>query len=92
MQVQNARPILRPRSTADCRLAGTFPNQFLPDFLEPLPFAVVVAKDVDGVILPQPAVELLEKFAPLRLGNLRFRRALGQRTEGVQAAELRLRH
>ena len=60
------------------------PDSIPPDFLKPLPFAVVVAEDVDGVILPQPAVELLEKFPALRLGDLRFRRALGQRAEGVK--------
>ena len=65
-------------------------TQFVPDFLKPLPLAVVVAENVDGVILPQPAVKLLEKFAPLRLGNLRFRRAFGQRTEGVQVFKLRM--
>ncbi len=64
--------------------------QFIPNFLKPLSFAVIVAKDVDGVILPQPAVKLLEKFAPLRLGDLRFRRALRQRTEGVQVFKLRI--
>jgi hypothetical protein len=57
---------------------------FFPDFLETLPFAVVVAKNVDGIILPQPAMKLLEKFAPLRLGDLRFLRALGQRTKGIE--------
>ena len=64
------------------------PTKFLPDFLKPLPLAVVVAKNVDGIILPQPAVKLLEKFAALRLGDLRFRRALGQRTEGVEDVEI----
>ena len=58
--------------------------EFLPDFLKSLAFAVVVAKNVDGIILPQPAVKLLEKFAALRLGDLRFGRAFGQRTESVE--------
>ena len=70
--------------------AGRTPDhcQFLPNFLKPLPLAVVVAKDVDGIILPQPAVKLLEKFAALRLGDLRFRRALGQRTKGVERSKI----
>ncbi len=55
-------------------------TRFFPNFLKPLPFAVVVAKDVDGVTLPQPAVKLAEKFAALGLGNWQFRRAFGQRT------------
>ena len=59
-----------------------------PDFLEPLPFAVVVAKNVDGIILPQPAMKLLKEFAALRLGDLRFRRAFGQRAEGFEGGEL----
>ena len=45
---------------------------------------------MDGVILPQPAMQLLEKFAALRLGNLRFRRALGQRTEGIEGIEIQI--
>ncbi len=65
-------------------------SEFIPNFLKPLPLAVVVAKDVDGVILPQPAVKLVEKFAALRLGDRRFGRTLGQRTEGVQVFKLRI--
>ena len=65
-------------------------TMFLPDFPETLAFAVVVAENVDGIILPQPAMKLLEKFAPLRLGNLRFRRAFGQRTKGVKAFKLQI--
>ena len=42
---------------------------------------------MDGVILPQPAVELIEKFAALGLGNLRFGRAFRQRTEGIERGE-----
>jgi hypothetical protein len=61
---------------------------FLPNLLKPLALAVIVAKNVDGVVLPQPAVKLLEKFAPLRLGDLRFGRAIGQRTEGVERIKL----
>ena len=56
---------------------------FLPNLLETLPLAVVVAKDVDGVILPQPAMKLLEKLAALSFGDLRFRRAFGQLVLGV---------
>ena len=63
--------------------------QLVPDFLEALPLAVVVAKNVDGVILSQPAVKLLEKFAPLDLGDLRFWRALRQRTKRLQRGEER---
>src|SRR5262245_10585173 len=60
-----------------------------PDFLEPLPFAVVVAEHMDGVILPQPAMHLREKFAALRFRHLQFKRASGERAVGVQALELR---
>src|SRR6185503_13202462 len=40
-------------------------TMFLPDFLEALAFAVVVAENMNGVILSQPAVDLGEKFAAL---------------------------
>ena len=65
-------------------------THFLPDFLKPLPLAVVVAKNVDGVALPQPAVKLLEKFVALRLGNRQFGRAFRQRTKGVERIKLRI--
>src|ERR1017187_4228187 len=71
------------------RQARRLSYKFSPNLLKPLALAVVVAKDVNGIILPQPAMELLEKFAPLRLGNLRFGRALSQRTEGVERSENR---
>ena len=57
---------------------------FRPNFVESLPFTVVVAKDVDGIVLPQPAVKLMEKFAALRLGNWQFGCAFGQRTVGIE--------
>ena len=71
------------------RQARRLSYKFSPNLLKPLALAVVVAKDVNGIILPQPAMELLEKFAPLRLGNLRFGRALGERTKGVERSENR---
>ena len=70
------------------RQTGSRSYEFRPDFLEPLALAVIVAEDVDGVILPQPAVDLLEEFAALRLGDWRFRRALGERTKGVERIKL----
>ena len=60
------------------------PSPIRPNFFKPLPFAVVVAENVDGIILAQPAMKLVEKFAALRLGNLQFRRAFGQRTKGIE--------
>ena len=62
---------------------------FLPNLGEALPLAVVVAEDVDRVALAQPAVQLGEELAPLRLGHLRLRGALRQRTESLQALEVR---
>ncbi len=59
-------------------------TELFPDFLKALALAIVVAKDVDVVLLPEPAVKLLEKFTALRLGNLRFGRAFRQRTEGIK--------
>ena len=62
---------------------------FFPNFREALLFAVVVAENVDGIILPQPAVKLLEKFATLRLGDLRFGRAFRQRTKASRLSKCR---
>jgi hypothetical protein len=45
-------------------------TQFIPDLGEPLAFAVVVAEDMDGVVLSQPAVQLVEELAALGLGDL----------------------
>src|ERR1039457_129530 len=69
-------------STLDFRLSAQ--AQFIPDFRETLPLAVVVAEDMNGVTLPQPAVELIEKFAALRLVDLRVGRAFAERTKGVE--------
>jgi hypothetical protein len=63
--------------------------ELLPNFLKALALAVVVAEDMNGKILPLPAVQLLEEFPPLRLGNLRLRCALGQRPKGVERRKLR---
>ena len=63
-------------------------TMFLPDFFKALAFAIVVAKNVDEKILSQPAMQLLKKFAALRLGNLRFRRAFRQRTKCVEGFKL----
>src|ERR1035438_3855578 len=58
-----------------------------PNLRESLPLAVIVAKDVNGVTLPQPAVKLIKKFAPLHLGNLRIGRAFAKRTECIERTE-----
>ena len=58
-----------------------------PDFLEPLPLAVVVAKNMDGKALTRPPVKLREKFATLRFGNLRLGSTRTKRTEGVEGRE-----
>ena len=73
------------------RVPGSFPkseildqDRFLPDFREPLSLAVVVAEDMNGITVPQPAVELVEKLAALDLGNLRVGRAFAERTKGLE--------
>jgi hypothetical protein len=66
------------------RQAWRLSYEFSPDFRETLPLAVVVAEDMNGVTLPQPAVKLVEKFAALRLGDLRVGRAFAERTKGVE--------
>ena len=49
--------------------------------------AVVVAENLDAVLLPLPAMQLIEELAALSLGDLRLGRALRQRAEGVEAGE-----
>ncbi len=50
---------------------------FLPDFPEALALAIIIAKHVDSVVLPQPAVQLGEELAPLRFRHRGFQRAVG---------------
>jgi len=52
-----------------------------------LAFAIVVAEDVNGVILAKPAMKLGKEFAPLRLGDLRFGRAFTERAESIEAGK-----
>src|SRR5947209_1449038 len=63
----------------------------LPNFAKALPFAFVVAKNMDIVALAQPAVELGKKLTPLRFGDLRVGRSRAKWTEGIQALELKIR-
>ena len=49
-----------------------------------MPLAVVVAEDMNSMILAEPAVKLVEEFAALRLGDLRVGRAFAERTKGVE--------
>src|ERR1022692_448397 len=58
-----------------------------PNLREPLPLAVVVAEDVNGVALPQPAVKLIKKFAPLHPGNLWIGHTFPERTIRVERTE-----
>ena len=51
--------------------------ELVPNFLKALLLAVVVAEDVDGIILAYPAVKLREEFAALDFRNLGLRSALG---------------
>ena len=59
--------------------------------MEPLPLSFVVAENVHRVALAQPAMQLREKFAALRLGNLRLRRAFAQRTKRVEGGKQKCR-
>src|SRR6267378_3396297 len=61
----------------------------LPNFIEPIAFALVVAKNVNSIILPQPSMQLREELAPLHFRYLRIRRALRQGPMGIQTFEVR---
>ena len=53
----------------------------LPNFSKALPFALVIAEDVDGKALAQPAMKLAKKFPALRFGNLRVGRRRADRAK-----------
>src|SRR5271154_4609211 len=50
------------RADLNCQFFFRTKTMFRPNFLETLALAVVITENVDGIILPQPAVQLLEKF------------------------------
>src|SRR5438093_1339691 len=68
-------------------LAGSSEPVFVPDLTKALSFALVVAEDVNGVALAQPAVQLGKELAALRFGDLRFGGAVAERTVGLERAE-----
>src|ERR1051326_1211709 len=73
--------------------AGVTQSVFFPNLLKPLPLACVIAKDMNCVTVPQPAMKLLEKFPPLRLREMRFQCPSHHRTKCIQAFKpLRMNH
>jgi hypothetical protein len=78
----------REGAEAHVERAGFAQAVFAPDFLETLPFAVVVAKEMHGIILAQPAVELLKELPALRLGDVRLRPAIANGPENLQALKI----
>ena len=61
------------------------PSRIPPNLLEALPLAVVVAEEMDRVVLPQPAMDLGEELLALRLGDVRFRAAVANGAKYLQA-------
>jgi hypothetical protein len=47
---------------------------------------------MNRIILPQPTVQLLEKFTALNLGDLRLQRTFSERTKGFQRVEFEIRN
>ena len=64
---------------------------FLPNLSDPPSFAGIITEDMNGVVLAQPAMQLREKFTALRLGDLRLRRAVAERTKGLERKERKRR-
>ena len=62
-----------------------------PNFLEALALPFIVAKDMDGITLAQPAMQLIEESASLLFGHLRVRRSPAQWAKSIQALELQAR-
>src|SRR6266436_7611395 len=85
---RRSRDLQFARSIRDAWIQS-FKTIFAPNLGEPLALAIVVAKELHRVTLPQPAVELIEKFPALDFGNLRLGRPLGQRPEGVEGGKVR---
>jgi hypothetical protein len=69
------------------RLGGRGEAVVGPELLEPLAFTVVVAEHVDGETAPEPAMQLGEELAPLRLGHRRLGGPGTQGTKHLQALE-----
>src|SRR5579872_3176760 len=78
---------VQPPSFLGTYSAG-FQSIFLPNLGKPLALAVIVAENVDCIILAQPAMELFEEFLPLGLGYLGIRSPAGQRAERFQALKV----
>ena len=70
----------------------SFESVFFPNFIEPLLFAGIVAKHVEGVTLAYPPMQLGKELATLRLSYLWFWRPARQGTERVQAFKMRSRN
>src|SRR5262245_56515504 len=70
-----------------CRVS-TRQAVLFPDLHEPLPFTIIVAKQVQVVILPQPAMDLREKLFSLGLRNLWFGRTVAQGTECLEVLQI----
>ena len=63
--------------TVDCGLwTVDSPAAFLPNLGKALPFAVVIAEDLNDIALAQPTVQLGKKLAALFLGHAWLRCAL----------------
>jgi hypothetical protein len=69
------------------RLGWEIETIVVPDLEEPLTFAVVVADDVDGVVLAEPSVQLVKEIAALDFGDLWIGHVIGDGPKGVQAGE-----
>jgi aspartokinase-like uncharacterized kinase len=68
-------------------MGGAIEAVVVPDFEEALTFAVVVADDVDGVVLAKPPVQLMKEIAALDFGDLWIGHAVGDGAKSFQAGE-----
>ncbi len=62
----------------------------LLNFSEAPPLTVVIAKDMNRITLPDPPMQLRNKFAALRLGYLRIRNTFSQGAKSIQGIERKL--
>src|SRR6516165_7984374 len=66
-----------------------FQAVFLPNLGEALALAVIIAEDAHIIALARPTMELGKELTTLRLGHRGLRWAIGERTKGIKALELR---
>src|SRR5262249_46535903 len=70
------------------RRARTVQTEFFPDLQKALLLSVVIAKDMNGIVLSKPAMQLRKKFSALDFSDLRLKRTFCQWPMRIEAGEV----